>query len=122
MESLNEGQRAFLRKRTRMVHSWPVLGILIIVLELGLSAWLLWKHPLLINPHAVLSRIRDGSLSESTLSLMASFLPFVFIACLGLLAMLILFAFLALANEKKHIAIIQALKQDIPGHGSDRIS
>jgi type VI protein secretion system component VasF len=120
MESLSEQQKTFLKKRTKTVHSWPIAGIMIIFLELGLAAWLLWKHPLLINPQAVMSKLRSGSLPDSTLSLMATFLPFVIIACLGLLAVLILFAFLALANEKKHMDIIQALQRDNPARGSDR--
>jgi hypothetical protein len=110
MASLTEQQRAFLKKRIKMVQSWPIAGIMIIFLELGLAGWLLWKHPLLINPQAVLSKLRSGSLPDSTLSLMATILPFLFIICLALLAILILFAFLALANEKKHLAIIQALQ------------
>ncbi|MDH4271099.1 MAG: hypothetical protein OEW18_03885 [Candidatus Aminicenantes bacterium] len=116
MESLTDQQRAFLKKRMKMVHSWPIAGITIIFLELGVAAWLLWKHPLLINPQAAMSKLRSGSLPDSTLSLMASFLPFVVIFCLGLLAILILFAFLALANEKKHMAIIHSLQ----GHNPSR--
>jgi type VI protein secretion system component VasF len=120
MESLSERQKAFLKKRMKMVHSWPIAGIMIIFLELGLAAWLLWKHPLLINPQAVMSKLRSGSLPDSTLSLLATFLPFVVIVCLGLLAALILFAFLALANEKKHMDIIQALERSDPVRGTDR--
>jgi type VI protein secretion system component VasF len=120
MESLTEQQKAFLKKRTKMVHSWPALGVAIILLELGLAAWLLWKYPLLINPQAVMTKLRSGSLPDSTLSLMATILPFLFIICLGLLAMLILFAFLALANEKKHMDIIQALQKPNQGLSRDR--
>jgi hypothetical protein len=119
MASLTEQQRAFLKKRAKMVHSWPIAGIMIIFLELGLAGWLLWKHPLLINPQAVLSKLRSGSLPDSTLFLMATILPFLFIVCLALLAILILFAFLALANEKKHLAIIQALQNHNPSPKSD---
>jgi hypothetical protein len=122
MASLTEQQRAFLKKRTRMVQSWPFLGIMIIFLEVGLAGWLLWKHPLLINPQAVSAKLRSGLLPDSTLSFMATIVPFLFIVCLGLLAMLILFAFLALANEKKHIAIIQALQEHNPARSMDRKS
>lgn len=118
MESLTDQQKAFLEKRMKMVRSWPILGSMIILLEAGFAAWLLWKHPLLINPQAVLSKLKDGSLPDSTLSLMAAFLPFVIILCLGLLAMLILFAFVALANERKHIAIIQVLSGNNPTLGT----
>ena len=115
MDVLTEEQRTFLKKRTRMVRSWPFFGIMMILLELGLAGWLLWKHPLLVNPQVVLSKVRNGTLPDSTLSLMATFLPFVTIVCLVLLAMLILFAFLALSNEKRHIAIIQTLQgRDMP--------
>ncbi len=120
MESLTEQQKAFLKKRIKMVRAWPIIGSAIILLEAGLAAWLLWKHPLLINPQAVLSKLRDGSLPDSTCSLMAAFLPFVVILSLGLLAMLTLFAFVALANERKHIAIIQKLNPDNPARDTDR--
>lgn len=120
MNALTEKQREFLRKRSKMVNSWPILGFAMILLELGLAGWLLWKHPLLINPQAVLSRLKSGLLPDTTLSLMATFLPFVVILCLGLLAMLVLFAFLALVNEKKHIAIIQALQCSKPPQSPDQ--
>ena len=120
MEHLTEAQETFLKKRTKMVQSWPGLGFLIVFLELGLAGWLLWKHPLLINPQAVLTKLKSGSLPDSTLSLMATFLPFVVILCLGILAVLILFAFLALANEKKHITIIRTLQRSNPPQNKDR--
>ena len=120
MVSLSEQQKAFLKKRIKMVRSWPIVGTAIILLEAGLAGWLLWKHPLLINPQAVLSKLKEGSLPDSSLSLMAAFLPFVIILCLALLAMLILFAFLALANEKKHMAIIQALRGHNAALSTDR--
>ncbi len=110
MISPTEQQKVFLKKRAKMVRTWPRVGAILIVMELGLAGWLLWKHPLLINPQAVSSKLRAGSLPDSTLSLMAAFLPFIMIVCLGLLAVLLLFSFLALANEKKHLDIIRALR------------
>jgi len=110
MISLTEQQKMFLDKRTKMVRKWPLAGGILIVVELGLAGWLLWKHPLLINPQAVSAKLRAGAIPDSTLSLMAAFLPFIMIACLGLLAVLILFSFLALVNEKKHLMIIQSLQ------------
>ena len=103
-------QSEFLIKRSKMVRAWPVVGAFLIAVELGLAGWLLWKHPLLVNPQAVLSKLRSGSLPDSTFSLMAALLPFIVILCLVLVAILILFAFLALANEKKHMAIIRSLQ------------
>jgi hypothetical protein len=111
MISLTEQQKTFLDKRAKMVRIWPRVGALLIAVEIGLAGWLFWKHPLLINPQAVASRLRAGSLPDSTLSIMAAFLPFIMLVCLALLAVLILFSFIALANEKKHIEIIRALRE-----------
>jgi Na+/melibiose symporter-like transporter len=110
MISLTEQQKMFLNKRAKMVRTWPRLGAFLIVVELGLAGWLFWKHPLLINPQAVSSKLRAGSIPDSTLSLMAAFLPFIMLVCLALLAFLILFSFLALSNEKKHLDIIRDLQ------------
>jgi len=111
MSQLTAEQSEFLRKRIKMAKAWPATGIVLIVIELGLAGWLLWRQPLLINPQAVLSKLRSGSLPDSTFSLMAALLPFIVILCLVLVAILILFAFLALANEKKHMAIIRSLQK-----------
>ena len=120
MISLTEQQKVFLKKRAKMVRMWPVIGAILIVVELGLAGWLFWKHPLLINPQAVSYKLRTGSLPDSTLSVMATFLPFAIIICLGLLAILILFSFLALSNEKKHIDIIRILQGQPPDQNPKR--
>ncbi len=120
MISLTEQQKMFLNKRTKMVRIWPRMGALLIVVELGLAAWLYWKHPLLINPQSVSSKLRAGSLPDSTLSLMAAFLPFIMLVCLALLGLLILFSFLALGNERKHLDIIRALQNQASFWEKDR--
>lgn len=110
MPELTDQQKMFLERRTKMVRTWPIIGAILIVVELGLAGWLLWKNPLLINPQAVASKLRAGSLPDSTLALMATILPFILLVCLALLAALILFSFLALANEKKYVTIIRSLQ------------
>ena len=117
MSHLTDAQNEFLKKRLRMTKTWPAVGVVLIIIELGLAGWLLWKQPPLINPQAVLSGLRTRSLPDSTLSLMATLLPFVVILCLAVVAVLILFAFLALANEKKHMAIIRSFQKSSSTEG-----
>lgn len=77
---------------------------------LGLTVWLVLTKPLLANPFAVLSQLKDNALPQSTLTLMAAILPVAVLICLLLAFAVILFAFAVFANEKKYLDIIDADK------------
>jgi hypothetical protein len=56
-----------------------------------------------------MSRLKAGSIPDSTTTLMAVMLPVVFLACMFVLLGLIAFSFVAFSNERKHLEIIHRL-------------
>ncbi len=83
-----------------------------LIAVLGLIAWLFVTNPLLVNPSMVVSRLEADTLETPTLMLMAAMTPWLFLMCLILLAVVILFAFTAVANERRLIQIIDDLAAD----------
>jgi hypothetical protein len=106
---LTAQDRQLLKRRKTLVGAWPIAGTVLLIGPGGFAAWLCWTQPLLVNPDAVLARLDDGFLPASTLSLMAVFLPIAVWMCVVLGAAVILVAFGAVANEKRHMAIIEKL-------------
>jgi len=106
---LDPGQREFLRKRSKRLALWPAIAIALGLMLAGLSAWLLVRHPLLINPAAVREHLAGGTLGEPTLMLMAGMLPLVLDVCLLITAVAILFACAAIAIERRYAAIVRTL-------------
>jgi len=106
---LTEPERLFVARRRRLVNVWPTMGSILLLGIVCLGSWLFWKTPLLVNPYMVLARLNEESIPNSTLSLMAGLLPVAVLACLLLIICVILFAFVALSNEKKHLAMVLRL-------------
>ena len=120
---ITDSEARFLAKRTKLIRIWPPVGILLILLLLGLGIWLIHSCPLLANPFAVSAKLIDDTLNITELSLSAALLPVVFWLCLGLVLIMIIFAFAALNNEKKHLALIRRLlenSEQISSAGNDR--
>ena len=115
---LTEKDRQFLARRRKLVRMWPLVGTILLIGFVGFGAWLLWTKPLLVNPYVVVARLDSGPLSPSTTSLMASLLPLATLMCLVLSVAVILFAFAAISNEKKYMAIIEKL-DDSAGRSTD---
>lgn len=113
--SLTAQERFFVQKRRRLTRIWPWAGSTLFVATAGLAAWLFRTAPLLINPWEVISRLKAGQVPQSTLSLMAMMLPVAMLMCLAILCILLALTFVALANERRHIRIIDRLDG---GHGS----
>lgn len=63
----------------------------------------------MVNPWRVLDRIQAGSIPDSTLDLMAAFLPLLTLLALVLVVVVVLFVFLAFSIEKKYVAAIERL-------------
>lgn len=114
---LTEKEQEFLAKRAKFIKAWPVVGGMLLCLLMGLGIWLFMFRPLLANPFFVLSELKNQSIVASNLSLMASLLPIAVLMCLALTLIILLFAFVAFANERRHIAVIQRLV----GASSDKI-
>ena len=97
----------FITRRSRLVRTWPLAGSALLIMAVSLTAWLFFSSPLLANPLTVWSRLDENSLPQSELVVMAAMLPVVVLACLALLIVLILFGFVAFANEKKYLSILE---------------
>ena len=104
---VSHDELSFIKRRSRLVRTWPLAGSALLIMAVGLTAWLFFSSPLLANPLTVWSRLDEKSLPESELVVMAAMLPVVVLACLALLIVLILFGFVAFANEKKYLSILE---------------
>ena len=91
------------------MRAWPWLGG---ALLLVLAGWLWWRTPKLINPWRVMQHLSAGDLQPGTLELMAVMLPIMVLACLGLVALLILFGFQAMRNESRLLRLLQRVQSD----------
>jgi hypothetical protein len=106
---LTEQEKSFFTKREKLVRAWPLFGSVMLIVVLCLAGWLFWRNPLLVNPWVVLTRLEAGSIPDSTLLLMAGLLPIAMLLCLAIVLVTLLFAFVALSNERKYISIIHRL-------------
>jgi len=109
MQSNTQSER-FLEKRRILLRAWRYAGPLLLLGIGGFAAYLYFNTPLLINPFAVASGIESGSIEQSTLQLMAVFVPVLFITACFLLVVLVVLMYAAFANEKKYLAILDELE------------
>jgi uncharacterized membrane protein (UPF0182 family) len=106
---ITEKERLFLAKRAKLVQAWPLIGSVLLCLVIGLGVWLILVRPFLANPFVVFSQLNTHSIGASDLALMAAILPIMVLMCIALTIAIVLFAFVALKNEKRHMAVIQRL-------------
>ena len=106
---LTEKETEFLERRTRFNRNWPIFGAIAVLLVLGFTIWLSISRSLLINAWAVLSRLENGSIPDSTIAILAAMLPVVFIGCILVLIALIAFSFAAISNERRYLKLIYRL-------------
>lgn len=98
---------AFLEKRKTLVRSWKYLGPLLLVFILGLAAYVYLTAPMLINPYEVMEALRSGAIEQSTIEIMAVLLPITFLMVCFLLIVLVLVMYMAFANERKYLEILE---------------
>jgi hypothetical protein len=115
---LTEQDAAFVDRRRKLVQSWPVAGGLCAVVLLGLGVWMWLTRPLLINPWATLRALETSSIPDSTVVLMAGLLPVVVLTCLLLVLAFLVLSFVAFANERRHLAIIDRTLETTPSSRS----
>jgi len=106
---LTDKERKFVAKRAKLVQAWPLVGLILLCLVLGVGVWLFLFMPLLANPFAVLTKLNSDSVPASTLTVMAGVLPVSVLMCLVLAIAIVLFCFVAFANEKKYIRMIRRM-------------
>jgi len=99
---MRDRDHRFLQRRRPLLRAWKVVGPGCVLLVVLLGAFLLVRSPILINPAVVSSGIEHGTIADSTLSLMAVMLPFLFLSVLILLGAIVAVMYGALANERRY--------------------
>jgi hypothetical protein len=104
---LSAQELSFVARRERITRYWVVVGGALLLLLGALGVWLWVRVPYLVDPRAVAEGIRTGTLPESTMALLAAMLPVVVLMLLGVVAVGVLLASVAVSNERRLIRIIQ---------------
>ena len=108
--SLSSADRKFVERREKRVKHWPLYGTFSLTILAVYSGWLWLKRPELINPWVVIERLEAGTLSDSTMSIMAVMLPIVIATMLLLVSFVVLLSFVAFRNERRLISLIRRLE------------
>ena len=108
--SLSSADRKFVERREKRVKHWPLYGTFSLTILAVYSGWLWLKRPELINPWVVIERLEAGTLSETTMSIMAVMLPIVVATMLLLVSFVVLLSFVAFRNERRLIRVIRRLE------------
>ena len=116
---LSDSQKKFLRNRLKLTRIWVPVGGGLTAAVVGFWIFAFFRFPLLYNPFHVMARLEARALKPSTLELSALLCPIGFQLCGFLMLMLLLFAWVAMAREKKYQGIIKTLRTgsvDPPAH------
>ncbi|MBN1473016.1 MAG: hypothetical protein JW914_00230 [Syntrophaceae bacterium] len=106
---LTEKDRKFISKRVRLVKVLPIVIIIYLCLLIGWYVWECISEPLIYNPFAVLSALKNNTIPETSLIIMAGLYPLFLVISMFLLIFIMVFALMAISSEKKYIEIIQRL-------------
>lgn len=88
-------------RRRRLLRLWPAIGGTMLLGTLAAWTYFWFAHPLLGNPPHVLRALEAGTLATDSQVLLAAMAPILFIGIGIMLALLILFSFACMANEKR---------------------
>ena len=113
---LSERQRTYLNKRGRLLRYWRFVGVFLVLLWLGLVAWLWIAHPLLVNPIVVQQRLQTDRIAGGTVQLLAAMLPIAVDLALLLTLFVVVLVAVVLRNERRYRDIVHTLARD----GDDR--
>lgn len=98
---------SFIKQRTRLNKLWPCAGITMILILAGLTLWLWFTVPELINPWYVFVSIEADSLSEATLYMLAAMTPVVVLVLIITTGAGVALALAAFSNERRLLMLIQ---------------
>jgi len=107
--ALSEDEARFLKRRRWFVKSWKVVAVLVVV---GLGAVLVYlsiSAPQLVNPMHVARQLEAKAVERLDLEVQAVLLPVAILGWFAIVAAVIVLGFGVIANERKHLAIIDRL-------------
>lgn len=108
--TLSSAEKKFVEKREMRAKYWPYFGAASLVLVAAYSAWLWVKMPHLIRPWRVIESLEAGTLSESTIAVMAVNLPYVMAMLLVFAFIIVLLWFVAFYNERRLIRLVHKME------------
>lgn len=107
MSALSPQEAAFLRRRERLLRYWPWAGGGLLGLLACLLLWLWIEVPYLVNPRALALAVEGGELPETTVLMLATMLPVVFLTLLIVLALVILMLFAVFGRERRLLHLLR---------------
>ncbi len=102
-------QRRYLDRRAAMIRWWPLAGWSMLLITVATWSYLFYRVPLLVNPYAVVHAMNEGTLGGGTLAMLAVLAPVAVLGCGVLLVCGLLLMFAAMGNERRLLAIVEAL-------------
>lgn len=104
-------EERWLDRRRRFVALWPVVGSGMVVMVVGFWGYLFLRRPLLANPVHLMHELQRHAVSEATLVVLAAIGSLMVLATGVLLLVIVAFAFAAMANERRLIAMLDRLRE-----------
>lgn len=101
-------QRAYLAGRRRQIRYWPWMAAVIVALVAGFYGWLWSAAPININTSLVLQEFHTRTLTHEELVMLAARGTLALIACGLFVLVLVLLVSVALWNESRLLALLDA--------------
>jgi len=115
---LSQKELEFLKRRKQMLSSWRIVAFSLLLALIVLFLWLFFNTPYIANPLFVANILKEGSLTESTMTVSSLILPII-VSLLFLSSIIfVLFGFQIIGNEKKYMAMIRKYQSSIPADTS----
>ena len=109
--SLSSDDIKFIEKRRQLINTWRWAGSISLMLLLLFIIWLWYSNEMLINPFGAIAAIESGSMTDTTMVIMAAMLPVMFVLALFLILLLLVLVTVSLGNEKRYLAIVDRQEQ-----------
>ena len=107
---MDEKDIEFIRQRERLARWWNPVGYIILAVFIGMVIWLFIRTPNFINPFHVIEQLKAGTIPQGTLVVMAGMLPIMVLGLFLVCCTVIGFVFVAFANERRYLRIIEKMK------------
>lgn len=101
----------FIEKRRKLVRWWNLVGLAMFAGLATFVAWMFSAQPRLVNPLHVVGELEAGTISQSTIEIMAAMLPVVVLGLLIMTGVMISFAFAMIGNERRYLKVIDQLTE-----------
>ncbi|MGH8493030.1 MAG: class I SAM-dependent methyltransferase [Moraxellaceae bacterium] len=105
---MNAAQQAYIEKRLRQIRYWPRMAAGLLLLLLALYGVLFARYPIFVSPDALVTLLRQSKPDFEQLAMLAALGNLAFLATGLLILLLIVVVSMALWNERRLIALLQA--------------